>query len=113
MAQILSFPSQRQRKLDYLDQQIRELLAERGADQELIDYAAEQLTTIYSRANQSENYQLDLELPAGISDADVELLTRRLDDGLNDFIQQNHAIMVELVAQLVLTRVQLFQCERG
>jgi len=113
MAQILSFPSQRQRKLDYLDQQIRQLLTDRGADEELIDYAAEQLTSIYNRANQSENYQLDLEIPPDISESDVELLKQRLDTGLNEFIQQNHAIMVELVAQLVLTRVQLFQCERG
>ena len=40
MGDILTFPSSTQRGLAYLDRTIRDLLTSKGADDELIDFAA-------------------------------------------------------------------------
>ncbi|NQY85571.1 MAG: hypothetical protein HRT34_12460, partial [Alcanivorax sp.] len=49
MGDILEFPSQQAQGLAYLERQLREMLAARGADQPLIDFASSELTQIYAQ----------------------------------------------------------------
>ena len=46
MGDVLDFPSQQAKGLAYLDRELRSLLDAKGADQQLIDFTAEQLTRI-------------------------------------------------------------------
>ncbi len=112
MAKVLEFPSQQVQGLAYLDTQLRTLLASKGADQALIDFAAGQLTRSYAELSESEQYSFSIALPAGINDADSEALNQQINTGLEGIRAENHALMIKLVAQLVLTKVQLFQHER-
>ncbi len=113
MGKVLEFPSQQAQGLAYLDTQLRNLLANKGADQPLIDFAADQLTRTYAELSESEQYSFSIQLPPSISDADSEALNQQINTGLEGIRAENHALMIKLVAQLVLAKVQLFQRERG
>ena len=112
MGNVLEFPSQQAQGLAFLDRQLRQLLADKGADEQLIDFAASRLTDIYSRINQSEQYSFRIRLPEGIDPDQVDALQVEINAGLEAVRQENHALLIELVAQLVLAEVQLFELSR-
>jgi hypothetical protein len=112
MGRILEFPSPQAQGLAYLDRELRQLLEQRGADAELIDFAANQLTDIYRQFSAREDYRIQVEIPPGLDDAAALALKEQFAAGLGEIGRQNHAMMVQLVAELVLARVKLFQCER-
>jgi len=112
MGDILEFPSQQARGLAFLDQQLRTLLQAKGADQQLIDFAAGQLTDIYAQLSESEQYSFSVELPDSVSESDRDHLYNQVNTGLEGIRKENHALMVKLIAQLVLAEVRLFQHER-
>lgn len=112
MGELLEFPSQRAQGLTYLDRELRKLLAARGADQPLIDFAAAQLTGIYTELSESEQYSFAVELPPGLPEPERDALYRQINDGLTGLRRENHALMIRLAARLVLTELRLFQHER-
>ena len=112
MGKVLEFPSQQAQGLAYLDGQLRKLLASKGADQPLVDFAADQLTRTYAELSESEQYSFSIQLPPNMTDDDSERLNQQINTGLEGIRTENHALMIKLVAQLVLTKVQLFQHER-
>ena len=113
MGEILEFPSQQAQGLAYLDRQLRSLLQAKGADSQLIDFAAGQLTRIYAELSESEQYSFSVDLPEGISAKSRERLHRQITDGLEGIRKENHALLLKLAAQLVLAEVKLFQHERS
>ena len=113
MGEILEFPCQQAQGLAYLDRQLRALLRSKGADEQLIDFAARQLTGIYAELSESEQYSFSVELPEQFSAADRDHLYRQINTGLAGIRKENHALMVKLVAQLVLAEVRLYQHERA
>jgi hypothetical protein len=112
VAQLLEFPSQRVQGLAFLEDQIRELLAARGADEELIDFAANTVRDVYQRNIEAENYSFSVELPPTISEQDAESLRGGIELGIKQIRDENHAIIVRLIAELVLAEVKLFQHRR-
>jgi dihydrodipicolinate reductase len=112
MGKVLEFPSQQAQGLAYLDAQLRKLLTSKGADQQLIDFAADQLTQTYTQLSTSEQYSFRIQLPAGLDDEESEALNRQINAGLEGIRSENHSLMIKLVAQLVLAKVQLFQHAR-
>ena len=113
MGNILEFPSEQAKGLAYLDRQIRQLLTNKGADEDLIDYAAAQLTRIYKRIKDSEQYCFGIRLPEGLTEQERTALKIDIDAGLETIRKENHGLMIELVALLVLAQVQIFQLQRS
>lgn len=112
MGEILEFPSQQAQGLAFLDRQLRALLASKGADEQLIDFAAGQLTRVYAQLSESEQYSFSVELPESIGHEDRGKLYQQINAGLEGIRAENHTLMVKLIAQLVLAEVRLFQHER-
>jgi hypothetical protein len=112
MGDVLSFPSSTARGLAHLDRTIRNLLTERGADDELIDFAAAELTRVYRQVSEGENYRMDVRLPDGLDDPQRDALYVEINAGLETLRKDNHGLVLDLVAQLVLARVSLFQLTR-
>jgi hypothetical protein len=113
MGTIFEFPSQQVQGLAYLDRQLRNLLQSRGADLALTDFAATQLTQIYARLSTAQPHTFSLRLPSGMNPVEKEELSRQIDVQLEGVRQENHALMVKMVAQLVLAEVRLYQLERA
>ena len=113
MADILEFPSKQAQGLAYLDRELRALLAERGADERLIDFAVGQLTRTYAQLSDSEQYSFNVALPAALSTQDKDSLYQQINTGLEGIRAENHSLMVKLIARLVLAEVRLFQHERN
>jgi hypothetical protein len=113
MGDVLEFPSQQAQGLAFLDRQLRKLLLIKGADEQLIDFAAQQLTAIYAQLSASEQYSFTVELPETLVSAQRERLHQQINTGLEGIRQENHGLLVKLVAQLVLAEVKLFQHERS
>lgn len=112
MGDVLEFPSQRAQGLVFLERELRALLQAKGADEPLIEFAAEQLTRIYSRVSDSEQYGFSVHLPDGLSDQQRDALEAEINNGLRLIRKENHSLLLELVAQLVLAEVRLFQQQR-
>ena len=112
MATILQFPSQQVQGLAYLEEQLRDLLLARGADQELVDFAANTVSEVYQRNAQAENYDFSLQLPEGIDESSAEQLQEGIQAGIAGIQAENHAIIVRLIAELVLAEVKIFQYQR-
>ncbi len=112
MGDVLNFPSQRAQGIAWLDRELRKLLAARGADQELIDFAATQLTAIYSELSESEQQSITISLPPGLGSAEREQLYHAINEGLSSMRRENHSLLVRLMARLILTELKLFQHER-
>jgi len=112
MASVIEFPSQRVQGLSYLEQQIRELLRARGADEELIDFAADTTRRIYERCIDAENYSFRVTLPDALPEAEAQRLRESIREGVNALREENHAVVVRLIAELVMAEVRLFQAAR-
>jgi hypothetical protein len=112
VAQILEFPSQQAQGLYFLEQRLRALLEGKGADEELVEFANQTLSEIYQRTVAAENYRLGIALPEGLSDAGAEQLQQDIRLAVELLRDDNHTIIVHLVAELVLAHVKIFQYER-
>lgn len=113
MGDILEFPSRQAQARAFLEQELRALLTARGADERLIEFAVSQLTRTYARLTESEQYSFSIELPDSLDAADRELLYSQINTGLDGIRRENHALMVELIARLMLAELRLFQHERS
>ncbi len=113
MGDVLEFPTPKAQGMAFLESQLRDILDRKGADEQLIAFAVEQLVRVYGRINDSEQYSFSVHLPDGLSDAARDTLHREINAGLETVRRNNHALMLELVAQLVLAEVKLFQHERS
>lgn len=112
MGNVLEFPSQQAQGLAFLDRKLRRLLGDKGADEELIEFAARRLTEIYASINTSEQYSFSIRLPDGLESGQRDSLQLEINAGLESIRKDNHGLLVELVARLVLAEVQLFQLSR-
>ena len=112
MGDILNFPTSKAQGMAFLESQLREILARKGADEQLIAFAVEQLVRVYARINDSEQYSFSVRLPAGLSEAQKTILQADINKGLEAVRRNNHALLLELMAQLVLAEVKLFQHQR-
>ena len=112
MGDVLEFPSQQAQGLAYLERQLSQLLRSKGADEQLVAFAAAQLSDIYSRVSASEQYGFSVELPDGLSAAQRNALESGINAGLQSIHRANHTLLLELVAQLLLAEVRLFQQQR-
>tara|TARA_R110002072_G_scaffold130059_1_gene268851 strand:- start:21241 stop:21615 length:375 start_codon:yes stop_codon:yes gene_type:complete len=112
MGDILEFPSQQAQGLAFLDRQLRELLTKKGADAQLVDFAAAQLTKMYAQLSASEQYSFTVNLPGHLNDEDRDSLYQQINTGLEGIRKENHALLVGMLAKLVLAQVKLFQHER-
>ncbi|MCB1699936.1 MAG: hypothetical protein H6985_12730 [Pseudomonadales bacterium] len=112
MGEILDFPSKRAQGLAFLDRELRALLTGRGADERLIDFAVSQLTRTYAQLSESEQYSFSIELPDAMDPRDRDSLNRQINAGLEGIRAENHSLMVQLIARLVLAELRLFQHER-
>lgn len=112
MGSVLQFPSRKVQGLAYLDEQLRTLLVSKGADQELVDFAADALQRTYRELSEAEQYTFQLELPPEVPVAAQARLAEQINEGLEGIRADNHAMLVKLVAQLVLAEVRLFAQQR-
>ena len=87
MGDILEFPSQQTQGLAFLDRQVRELLTAKGADDRLVDFAAQQLTEMYAQLSTAEQYSFSVELPAHLDDAEKNSLDHQINAGLEGIRQ--------------------------
>ena len=113
MGDILEFPAARAQGMAFLESQLRDILGRKGADEQLIAFAVEQLVKVYGRINESEQYSFSVHLPDGLSDTERDTLHAEINTGLETVRSNNHALLLELVAQLVIAEVKLFQHERS
>lgn len=113
MGQILEFPSRRAQGLAYLERELRALLSARGADERLIEFAASQLTQTYARLSESEQHSFSVELPTSVDEEERDRLYQEINAGLDGIRAENHKLMVELIARLMLAEMRLFQHERA
>ena len=112
MGDVLEFPTPKAQGMAFLQSQLRDILTRKGADEQLIAFAVEQLVRVYGRINESEQYSFSVHLPDGLSTKEKDALHQDINAGLETVRRNNHALLLELVAQLVLAEVKLFQHER-
>lgn len=113
MGNVLEFPSLQAQGLAYLEREMSQLLTAKGADEQLIQFATEQLTLIYRRVSESESYCFSIQLPDGLSAGQKVALEKEIQSSLEGLRRENHRQTLELVAQLLLAEVMLYQQNRA
>lgn len=112
MAEVLDFPSRESRAYAFLEEQLSELLTERGADAPLIAYASRALREVYSELADSGEHGFSVNLPAATTVAEAAQLQQQIGEGIDTLRQQHHDAMLKLAARLLLAELQLFQHRR-
>jgi len=112
MGTVVEFPAQSAQGNAYLEKQLRQLLAAKGADDELIEFAIRQLATSYSRLSEAEQYTFSVHFPASLSGDEKTRLQDEINAGLEGIRSENHALLLELIARLLLTEMRLYQEQR-
>ncbi len=113
MSNILHFPTPQAQGLAYLDRELRQILADRGADPGLTDYAAEQLTAIYAEHADEETATVSLRLPTDLNQEQVDLITGEVGQALDHMRAENHRVILRLIAELVLAQLRIYSHEQG
>jgi hypothetical protein len=113
VAKILEFPTQAAQGFSYLERRLEEMLAAKGADEELVGFATRTVREIYETSVEEENYTVSLALPEGISAAAADQLQADIQTAIESLRRENHALVVRLVAELALAHLKLFQYERN
>lgn len=112
MGDVVEFPAQSAQGTAYLEKQLRQLLAAKGADDELIDFAIKQLSSTYNRLSEAEQYSFSVHFPESLSGAEKTRLQAEINAGLEGIRSENHALLLELIARLLLTELRLYQEQR-
>ncbi|MFT4614244.1 MAG: hypothetical protein ACI9NT_001388 [Bacteroidia bacterium] len=112
MGTVVEFPAQGARGIAYLETQLRQLLSAKGADEKLLEFAVEQLLTSYNHLRESERYSFSVRFPDTLTESQQQNLQDEINSGLEGIRAKNHTLLLELTAQLLLTRIQLFQQQR-
>ena len=113
MGKVLEFPSQHNQSLNFLDNGLREMLKKKGADAALIDFAAQQLTTIYAQLHTAEQHSFSVELPSHLQPQESAALYRQINEGLAAMRKETHTLLITMVAHLLLAQARLYQHERN
>ena len=82
MGDVLEFPTPKAQGMAFLESQLRDILSRKGADEQLIAFAVEQLVRVYGRINESEQYSFSVHLPDGLSQAETNGLQEEIKAGL-------------------------------
>ena len=112
MAKVLEFPSQETRAYAFLERELRTLLTRKGADETLIDYAVDALTSVYRDMTDAERFSFQVDLPTSLSPEEVAKLDEQISAGIEELRSHHHTLALKLAARLVLTEMKLFQHER-
>ena len=112
MADVLEFPSQEARAFAFLERELRGMLKAKGADDTLIRFALDALTSVYAELDDASDFSFRVDLPTAISQEEAERLQWQIAEGVDGLRAQHHSLVLKLAARLVLTEMKLFQHER-
>ena len=112
MADVLEFPSQEARAFAFLERELRGMLTARGADDALIQFALDALTSVYAELDDASDFSFRVDLPTAITQEEAERLQWQIAEGVDGLRSQHHSLVLKLAARLVLTEMKLFQHER-
>jgi len=110
---VLEFPSQEKRAFAFLERSLRALLSAKGADEQLIVFALDALTSVYGELAEQSDCSFSVDLPANIKSEHAQRLQQQIAEGVDAIRRQHHDHVVRLAARLVLTELQLFQQQRS
>lgn len=113
MAEVLEFPSQEARAFAFLERELRAMLVAKGADEGLITFALDALTSVYAELEEASDFGFQIDLPANITEPDAIRLQQQIAEGIDGLRSQHHALVLQLAARLVLTEMKLFQHQRA
>lgn len=112
MSDILEFPTTAARAAHYLELHLREMLKERGADEELVQFTLHSLKSVFAEMAEAEKLSFKVDIPAGLNDDAKAMLQEQIAKGIETMQGVHHQSMVKLAARLVLTEMKLFQVTR-
>jgi uncharacterized protein (DUF849 family) len=111
MSQIVEFPAPESRTYVYLEEQLRQILLARGADDALVEFTMASLTSVCDEMLAAESYRCQVALPSGLSADDTQLLEDAIEQALSGMRDIHQQVIVQLAARLILAEMKLFQFE--
>lgn len=113
MAEILEFPTREKQAFAFLEQQLAQMLRDKGADDKLINHAIASLTDVYAELQRDSNCHFEVRLPEHLSHDEAQHLQEDIGAGIEQLRKTHHDLTLKLAARLVLTELKLFQHERS
>ena len=113
MAEILEFPTREKQAFAFLEEQLAQMLRDKGADDKLINHAIASLTDVYTELQRDSNCHFEVRLPGHLSHDEAQHLQEDIGAGIEQLRKTHHDLTLKLAARLVLTELKLFQHERS
>jgi len=113
MAEILEFPTREKQAFAFLEEQLRQMLSAKGADDRLIEHAIASLTDVYAELQRDSDCHFEVRLPKQLSREESLHLQDDIASGIEQLRKTHHDLTLKLAARLVLTELKLFQHERS
>ncbi len=112
MSEVLEFPTQEARAFAFLERELRQMLVSKGADDALVDFALEALTSVYSDVSDASDYGFSVNLPKATTQTEATRLQQQIGEGVDALRAHHHHLVLRLAARLLLAEMRLFQHER-
>ena len=113
MAEILEFPTRKKQAFAFLEEQLTQMLRDKGADDKLINHAIASLTDVYAELLRDSDCHFEVRLPEQLSRDEAHHLHEDIAAGIEQLRKTHHDLTLKLAARLVLTELKLFQHERS
>lgn len=109
MGTVIDLPSRAEQGMEFLESEIRKLMAEKGESAEATDIALDTLKDVYSRYSDIGKQQFSLTLPASLNEDEVNAIRQQVYDGIHILNEEHSHMLNRLAAELVLTKIQLLK----
>lgn len=112
MGDVIDLPSRAEQGLAFLESEIRKLMEAKGESEAAIEIALATLKDVYQRYGELGKQSLTLSLPGTLSEEEKESIRQQINEGLQLVIEHHSHMINRLAAELVITKVKLFELQQ-
>lgn len=109
MGDVIDLPSRAQQGMAFLEQEIRKMMSEKGESDTAIELALETLKDVYTRYGDIGKLGFEIKLPSSLTQEQSADIYQQIDHGLHILIEEHSHIINRLAAELVMTKLKLFE----
>ena len=111
MGDVIDLPSRAQQGMEFLETEIRKLMAARGESEAATEIALQTLKDVYSRYGEVGKHSFQIKLPPDLSEHQIQNIHAQVLAGIQLLTEEHSHIINRLAAELVMTKVKLFELE--
>ena len=95
MAEILKFPTRKKQAFAFLEEQLTQMLRDKGAGHKLVNHAIASLTNVYAALLRESDCHFEVRLPEQLSRDDAQHLQEDIAAGIEPLRKTHHDLTLQ------------------